>query len=78
VINSQRKSRHLGEKKVRGFVFRSYVGDHPPLHVHVFWRGREIGRWDIEHQRLLDSFPLTRRLSQALSEAGYLAREEER
>ncbi len=66
----------MGEKKVRGFVFRWYVGDHGPLHVHVFWRGREVGRWDIEHQRPLDSFPVTGRLLRALSEAGYLNGEE--
>jgi len=53
-------------------VFRSYTGDHPPLHVHVFREGRELGRWDVEHQRLMDAFALTRRLAQALREAGYL------
>jgi hypothetical protein len=58
-------------------VFRSYVGDHPPLHVHIFRQGRQIGRWDIKHQCPLDPFPLTVRLVRALREAGYLDREEE-
>jgi hypothetical protein len=72
MINWGRRDSWLGEKRVRGFVFRSYVGDHPPLHVHVFRKGRQIGRWDIEHQRALDAFPLTATLMRALREAGYL------
>jgi hypothetical protein len=53
-------------------VFRTYVGDHRPLHVHVFRRGRHLGRWDLEHQRPLDDLLVGRRLAQALREAGYL------
>ncbi|MCL5735364.1 MAG: hypothetical protein M1274_07195 [Actinobacteria bacterium] len=59
-------------------MFRSYVGDHPPLHVHVFWEAQEIGRWDIQNQRPLDPFVVTRRLVRALREAGYLLGEDER
>jgi hypothetical protein len=36
-----------------------------------------MGRWDIEQQRPLDSFVVTRRLAQALREVGYLIDEEE-
>ena len=67
----------MGEKKVGGFVFRSYVGDHSPVHVHIFRRGREIGRWDVDHQRPLDAFVVTRRLAKALTEAGYMTSEGE-
>jgi hypothetical protein len=58
-------------------VFRTYIGDHPPLHVHVFRQGRQLGRWDIEHQRPLDELVVTRRLAQALREAGYAAKEKD-
>ena len=67
----------LGEKRVRGFVFRRHVGDHPPDHVHISSHGRKIGRWDIDNQRPLDDFTVTRRLAKALAEAGYLRREQE-
>lgn len=33
--------------------------------------GREIGRWDIEHQRPMDGFVVTRKLKEALAKAGY-------
>jgi hypothetical protein len=45
--------------------------------VHIFREGREVGRWDIEHQRTMDEFLLTRRLAQALKEAGYMTDKEE-
>jgi hypothetical protein len=59
-------------------VFRSYVGDHPPFHVHVFRKGRQLGRWDIEHQRPMDhQLLVTNRLARALREAGYMVCGEE-
>ena len=64
--------RILGEKRVRGYVFRTYVGDHSPLHVHVFRNGQLLGRWDIEHRRPLDHLAVNRRLLRALREAEYL------
>jgi hypothetical protein len=67
----------LGEKRVKGFVFRIYVGDHAPLHVHVFRKGQQLGRWDIEHQLPMDDLVVTNRLAQALREAGYMVPEEE-
>ena len=61
------------QRRVRGFIFVSYVADHPPLHIHIRdEKGREIGRFDIEHQRPMDDFPLTVKLRRALEEAGYL------
>ena len=35
------------------------------------------GRWDIEHQRAMDELVVTKRLAQALKEAGYMFCEEE-
>jgi len=61
------------QRRVRGFIFVSYVADHPPLHIHIRdEKGREIGRFDIEHQRPMDDFRLSVRLRRALKEAGYL------
>jgi hypothetical protein len=47
------------------------------LHVHVFRKGQQLGRWDIEHQLPMDDFVVTNRLAQALREAGYMVCEEE-
>lgn len=59
-------------KRRRGYIFETYSGDHPPLHVHIFHEGRELGRWDIEHQRAMDDFEVGRTLQRALTELGYL------
>lgn len=61
----------MSRKRRGGYVFETYMGDHPPLHVHIFQGHREIGRWDIEHQRPMDAFEMTRALRQALTDLGY-------
>ena len=62
----------MGIKRAGGYIFKSWMGDHEPLHVHI-WRGEaEIGRWDIEHQRPMDDFRVERRLRNALRTLGYL------
>ena len=59
-----------------GFIFVTYAGDHPPYHVHILTSaGRNIGRFDIEHQCPMDDFQLTRRLRKALFELGYMTEE---
>jgi Domain of unknown function (DUF4160) len=32
-----------------GYVFVTWVGDHPPRHVHVYRDGRLVLKWDLEH-----------------------------
>ena len=66
----------MDKKKAGGFIFVSYAADHPPDHVHIFdGKNRPIGRWDIEKQRPMDDFEVTRQLRQALSQVGYLREE---
>ena len=62
----------MSKKRAGGFIFITYKGDHRPFHVHIEREGREIGRWDIENQRPLDRFDLTRKLREALTRLGYL------
>lgn len=64
-----------GQKKSGDFRFVSYKGDHPPLHVHIEQGDKEIGRWDIENQKPMDHFRVTRRLVAALKNAGYMREE---
>lgn len=68
----------MGRKRVGGFVFVVYKGDHPPMHVHIEKGGRYIGRWDIENQRPMDEFEVTRKLRAALIRKGYLVEGERR
>jgi hypothetical protein len=61
-----------------GFIFVTYSGDHPPYHVHILTAsGRNIGRFDLENQRPMDDFELSRRLKKALSDMGYMTEESE-
>ena len=62
----------VGRKRAGGYVFVTYKGDHPPLHVHIFKNQEFIGRWDIEHQCPMDVFRVSRNLRRALRLVGYL------
>jgi hypothetical protein len=62
----------MGRKRSGGFVFVTYKGDHPPLHVHIEQDGREIGRWDIENQKPMDNLKVSQKLRKALKQVGYL------
>ena len=59
-------------KRAGGFILTSYTGDYLPYHVHIMKDGRGIGRWDIENQRPMDDFLVSRRLKKALRGLGYL------
>ncbi len=61
----------MGRKKRAGFIFLTYKGDHRPYHVHIRQGEKEIGRWDIENQILLDGLKMTEKLKTALIELGY-------
>ena len=66
----------MGESGSEDFIFRSYTGDHQPLHVHVCdQNGRELGRWNLEDQVPMDELVVTRKLTRALKAAGYLMEE---
>jgi len=31
-----------------GYVFVTWVGDHPPRHVHVYRDGELVAKWDLD------------------------------
>lgn len=62
----------MGRKKAGGFVFEWYIGDHRPLHIHVFEDGIELGRFDLESGRPMKDLKMTKRLKKALIAAGFL------
>jgi len=63
----------MGTKKIGGFIFRTFIADHHPYHVHIYYEQKELGRFDIENQKPMDKkLKMTSKLEKALSEAGYL------
>jgi uncharacterized protein DUF4160 len=37
-----------------GYIFVTWIGDHAPLHVHVFRDGRLILKWNLEKDLLME------------------------
>lgn len=33
------------------YIFLTWVGDHPPRHVHVYRDGKLIVKWDLDNER---------------------------
>jgi hypothetical protein len=62
----------VGIKKAGGYIFKARKADHPPYHVHIYYGKKPIGRWDIENQKPMDDFEMSRDLRKALYAAGYL------
>jgi hypothetical protein len=48
--------------KVRrgGYLFLTWIGDHPPRHVHVLRNGRRVLKWDLERRRPLQGVAVRR------------------
>jgi hypothetical protein len=62
----------MGTKKIGGFIFRTFVSNHRPCHVHIYYEQKELGRFDIENQKPMDKkLKITSKLKRALKEAGY-------
>ncbi|MCK6479301.1 MAG: DUF4160 domain-containing protein [Planctomycetaceae bacterium] len=57
-----------------GYIFLTWVGDHPPRHVHVFKDGCLVVKWDLDHGRAMQgaASPRIRRLLSELVKEGLL------
>jgi hypothetical protein len=57
-----------------GYVFVTWVGDHPPRHVHVYRDGMLVVKWDLERwQAMQGAAPArVRKLLAELVEEGLL------
>jgi hypothetical protein len=40
-----------------GYVFTTWIGDHPPRHVHVYREGRLVMKWDLVKRRAIVGSP---------------------
>ncbi|MBV8217928.1 MAG: DUF4160 domain-containing protein [Solirubrobacterales bacterium] len=57
-----------------GFIFVTFVGDHAPLHVHVYRDSRLVVKWDLEHHQAMEGISTRTivRLIEMLVEEGEL------
>ena len=67
----------MTKKKHGNYEFRTHKGDHPPYHVHIRKNNRDVGRWDIENQKPMDDFKLTKAILDGLRFCGYYLEEDE-
>jgi len=38
----------MGKIRCGNYVFVTWIGDHPPRHVHVYKDGKLVVKWDLE------------------------------
>jgi len=63
----------MGIKKCLGYTFITFVADHRPYHVHIYYKGKELGRFDIENQRSMSGrLEIKGKLKRALMQLRYL------
>lgn len=48
-------------------MFITWIGDHPPRHVHVYRNGKLIVKWDLDHQKAMKG-AATRRILGLIAE----------
>jgi hypothetical protein len=50
---------YFAMSKIRrgGYVFITWIGDHPPRHVHVFRNGRLVLKWNLENALPMEGQP---------------------
>jgi hypothetical protein len=41
----------VGKVRRGGYIFVTWVGDHPPRHVHVYRDGWLVVKWDLDQER---------------------------
>jgi len=39
----------MGKIRRGNYIFVTWIGDHPPRHVHVYKNGKLIVKWDIDN-----------------------------
>jgi len=50
-----------------GYIFLTWVGDHPPRHVHVYRDGQLVVKWDLDNQKPMIG-KVTRRILELIAE----------
>jgi hypothetical protein len=50
-----------------GYIFVTWIGDHPPRHVHVYKDGVLVVKWDLDHHKAMIG-RATRRILKLIAE----------
>lgn len=66
----------MGRKRIGGFIFEWYIGDHRPYHIHVYKDDVHLGRFDLEQQKPMKDLQMTNTLRQALIAGGFMRGEQ--
>jgi uncharacterized protein DUF4160 len=45
--------KRLGKYRRGGYVFITWIGDHPPRHVHVYRDGKFVVKWDLDNRKAM-------------------------
>jgi len=40
----------MGKIRRGNYIFVTWIGDHPPRHVHVYRNGKLVVKWDLDHR----------------------------
>ncbi len=62
-ITSQGNIYSMSKIKRGGYIFVSWIGDHPPPHVHVYRNGRLVVKWNFENGVAMKGSPTAKILS---------------
>jgi hypothetical protein len=57
----------VGKFRRGGYVFITWIGDHPPRHVHVYRDGKLVVKWDLDNQKPMKG-TATRRILELIAE----------
>lgn len=57
----------MSKHKRAGYIFITWKGDHKPNHVHIIKNKREICKWDLDNNQVMEEF-INRKMLKALKE----------
>ncbi len=57
----------MGKIRRGGYVFITWLGDHDPWHVHVFKDGKEVLKWNLEAQVVIEG-KITKKITKLIAE----------
>ncbi|MEZ5406048.1 MAG: hypothetical protein R3F23_07730 [Verrucomicrobiia bacterium] len=51
-----------------GYILEWYIGDHVPRHVHVYFKGRLLGRFDVDRMQPIENWKADKKLIKLIEE----------
>jgi len=57
----------MGRLRRGNYIFVWYIADHPPPHVHIFEKGKEVAKYNLKDQCLIKG-KITKKLEKIIHE----------